>query len=262
MAKYHINPKTGNAGACRADNKCPFGGEDKHYASKSEARAAYEKTAETEVTSFIERKQIQIITEATWENWKTMPSGSQTKSYGNTSGFVAAPRYRGGKFLAYGQGYDTSVDGPGPEKFDTEDEASAFVVDSFNKFLVERYPNSEEAKKISASTSPAPVFEGKSSVRFYGNNSPADLAKAANRMNEIFSHNPQARIKLSDRWGSATGVKFIGYDEASKEYFLGKSRMRIVEKYNSSTDLKKIVKLAADETGYEDSEYDLQDWDA
>lgn len=260
MSKYHINPKTGNPGLCKADTKCPFGSEEQHYASKDEARAAYERTAQDEVTSFIEKKQIQIITEATWENWKNMPSGGQVKSYGNTKGFVVAPRHRGEKFLAYGQGYDPSV--AGPEQFDTEGEAAAFVAESFDKFIVERYPNSEEARRIYATApSPAPVFEGKSRIRFYGNTSPADLAKATHRVNEIFSHNPQARIKLADRWASAAGVKFIGYDADTKEYFIGKSRMRMVEKYDRSADLKKIVTLAAAETGYEDSEYDPRDWD-
>lgn len=42
MAKYHINPKTGNPGACSAkEGNCPFNAE--HFATKDEARAAYEK---------------------------------------------------------------------------------------------------------------------------------------------------------------------------------------------------------------------------
>ena len=44
MAKYHINPKTGNPGVCRAqEGKCPFGAADEHYSSPQEARLAYEK---------------------------------------------------------------------------------------------------------------------------------------------------------------------------------------------------------------------------
>lgn len=42
MAKYHINPKTGNPGLCKAKDNCPFGGADEHYSSKDVARAAYE----------------------------------------------------------------------------------------------------------------------------------------------------------------------------------------------------------------------------
>ena len=41
--RFHINPKTGEPGICHAQKNCPFGGEDAHFASKNEARAAYEK---------------------------------------------------------------------------------------------------------------------------------------------------------------------------------------------------------------------------
>lgn len=41
---YHINPKTGNPGVCRAKRSCPFGDlETEHYDSKEAAAAAYEK---------------------------------------------------------------------------------------------------------------------------------------------------------------------------------------------------------------------------
>ena len=43
MAKYHINPDTGNPGLCKAaGDNCPFGGDDAHYDSPEGARAAYE----------------------------------------------------------------------------------------------------------------------------------------------------------------------------------------------------------------------------
>ena len=42
MAKYHINPKTGEPGLCHAVKSCPFGGDDAHYSSKTEARQAFE----------------------------------------------------------------------------------------------------------------------------------------------------------------------------------------------------------------------------
>lgn len=41
MAKYHIN-YMGEPGICRAQFNCPFGGEQDHYGSKTEARDAYE----------------------------------------------------------------------------------------------------------------------------------------------------------------------------------------------------------------------------
>ena len=43
MAKYHINPETGNASKCGATFKCPFGDLDRdHYATAAEARKAFE----------------------------------------------------------------------------------------------------------------------------------------------------------------------------------------------------------------------------
>lgn len=43
MAKFHINPSTGNPGECSATVKdCPYGSPDEHYGSADEARAAYE----------------------------------------------------------------------------------------------------------------------------------------------------------------------------------------------------------------------------
>lgn len=43
MARYHINPRTGDPGACSARISCPFGNlESDHFDSKEDARAAYE----------------------------------------------------------------------------------------------------------------------------------------------------------------------------------------------------------------------------
>lgn len=47
MAKYHINPDTGNPGECSAKlGKCPYGTEVHHYESKEAARVGYEKLME------------------------------------------------------------------------------------------------------------------------------------------------------------------------------------------------------------------------
>lgn len=47
MAKYHINPETGNAGECSAKkDNCPFGADSEHYTTPEAAREAYEKTQE------------------------------------------------------------------------------------------------------------------------------------------------------------------------------------------------------------------------
>lgn len=48
MAKFHINPKTGEPGKCSADNgNCPFGSADQHYTSIDAARAAFEENNST-----------------------------------------------------------------------------------------------------------------------------------------------------------------------------------------------------------------------
>lgn len=46
MAKYHINPETGNPGVCRATVSCRFGDSDKHFDSKEDARQFYEREQE------------------------------------------------------------------------------------------------------------------------------------------------------------------------------------------------------------------------
>lgn len=45
MSKFHVNPKTGNPGICKAkeEENCPFAGLSEHYTTREEAQAAYEK---------------------------------------------------------------------------------------------------------------------------------------------------------------------------------------------------------------------------
>ena len=51
MARYHINPKTGKPGVCRATKSCPFGDmEADHYPSVAAAQAAFEEAMHTSVT--------------------------------------------------------------------------------------------------------------------------------------------------------------------------------------------------------------------
>lgn len=49
--KFHINPKTGNPSECHALVKCPFGGEDEHYDSITQARAAFEESQGSQIPS-------------------------------------------------------------------------------------------------------------------------------------------------------------------------------------------------------------------
>jgi hypothetical protein len=44
MAKYHVNPNTGNSGTCKSTKgKCPFGSEDEHFSTPEAANNAAEK---------------------------------------------------------------------------------------------------------------------------------------------------------------------------------------------------------------------------
>jgi len=46
MARYHIHPRTGDPGVCRAAKYCPFGDlEEDHFSTIEEARAAFERRA-------------------------------------------------------------------------------------------------------------------------------------------------------------------------------------------------------------------------
>lgn len=48
MARFHVNPVTGNAGQCKAFYDCPFGDQETgHYDTVDEARAAFESTQDT-----------------------------------------------------------------------------------------------------------------------------------------------------------------------------------------------------------------------
>ena len=45
MTKFHVNPKTGEAGVCRAKHKCRFGlSEQQHFASENAAREHFEQS--------------------------------------------------------------------------------------------------------------------------------------------------------------------------------------------------------------------------
>ena len=53
MARYHLNPETGDPGLCRARRgSCPYGGPAVHYGSAEEARVAYEAQQREQGDSF------------------------------------------------------------------------------------------------------------------------------------------------------------------------------------------------------------------
>lgn len=53
MAKFHVNPETGEASKCRATINCPFGSEDQHFESRARAQLVYE----TQMKSYEEFKE-------------------------------------------------------------------------------------------------------------------------------------------------------------------------------------------------------------
>lgn len=44
MARFHLNPETGEPGSCRARKHCPFGGEEIHFSDQKAARENFERT--------------------------------------------------------------------------------------------------------------------------------------------------------------------------------------------------------------------------
>lgn len=44
MARFHLNPETGEPGSCRARKHCPFGGDDIHFPDAKSARENFERT--------------------------------------------------------------------------------------------------------------------------------------------------------------------------------------------------------------------------
>lgn len=44
MARFHLNPETGEPGSCRARKNCPFGGDEIHFPDKNSARKNFERT--------------------------------------------------------------------------------------------------------------------------------------------------------------------------------------------------------------------------
>ena len=87
MARYHINPKTGNPGICRAKKSCPFGNiETEHFDSQEAARSAYEMTMASAA--------IPELTQEKFEKW--LQSGRKTNRGWVLSNYGNDFRYCGG----------------------------------------------------------------------------------------------------------------------------------------------------------------------
>lgn len=93
MAKYHINPKTGRAGQCHAeDGKCPHGANTPHHSTENEAREAYEKSQEHNL----------LNTVSVCEN-DAGASASFSKNYSKTESAVLSVFPPGEKFVYQGR---------------------------------------------------------------------------------------------------------------------------------------------------------------
>ena len=80
MSKFHVNPKTGNTGICRAKKDgCPFGSESEHFDNRVDAQKAYE-TKQDGFEQLLYRANLKpqktgiVSSEIPWEklNWKVV----------------------------------------------------------------------------------------------------------------------------------------------------------------------------------------------
>jgi hypothetical protein len=62
LAKFHINPITGNSGRCLALKKCRFGGDEEHYPSKESASFAYEAARYAETLTVLRKSAVELKT--------------------------------------------------------------------------------------------------------------------------------------------------------------------------------------------------------
>lgn len=85
MAKYHINPETGDPGECKAEIKCRFGSPEDHYTSPEAARKAFEerqplfpsKPSNESPAEVLDRARVMIPgSRLTAEIYSTLPKGS------------------------------------------------------------------------------------------------------------------------------------------------------------------------------------------
>jgi hypothetical protein len=95
MAKFHINPATGDPGECKAEIKCRFGSPEEHYTSPEAARKAFEQklplfpvkmTPETPA-QLMDRARVMVPGERVRENnYAELPAGTIILQVHNESG--------------------------------------------------------------------------------------------------------------------------------------------------------------------------------
>lgn len=120
MAKYHISPSTGRPNLCQATKKaCPLGGEDDHYSSKDEARAAYEQKQGSQVTPAVKKRRKRFTPPATLADVPTNPDFAHLESalaWAAREKKLVLAGYREGEQESEGDGYDEAPNSYGHRK--------------------------------------------------------------------------------------------------------------------------------------------------
>lgn len=131
MAKYHINPATGNPNVCRAQaGGCPFASADNHYDTKEDARTAYEASMDGSVVSFA--------------------GGARMDAHQSKSRFGVFPNTRVGGWQVIDNDYSGPIvagENSGVANFATLAQAQAFINSELEKD-VKRLPTSEHIEDL------------------------------------------------------------------------------------------------------------------
>lgn len=81
MAKFHVNPKTGVAGRCRAIFGCPFSDETEHFSTLEEATAAFEAANKHQTLTSIVTTRRPQISSSKLEEYKSLFSKSKEERH-------------------------------------------------------------------------------------------------------------------------------------------------------------------------------------
>jgi len=252
MAKYHINPTTGEPGQCKARKSCPFGDlENDHYTSAEAAREAFEALQESfpaAPASSGARESVDAM-EAALAELRNL-----------TNDRVVIERFTNRNLFQEGFVVGSKSEGYKPDFQKVRDElwsvGTPQLADDFEAYLRE-VDSPGQTKQVAEK----PNFDGLGKIRFYSSTDESGIKDVANRARNIFERKPYVKIGVADKAGGGTGVSNISYNPETKEYAFGKSRMRFNTELYSSKSLDDVVRYAADQEGYADSEYSPLDWD-
>jgi hypothetical protein len=124
MKRYHINPRTGNPGFCRAVQNCRFGGLGSHFETKEDARVDYELSQELlarvprapqEMFSRLEKevaRGVELLSSARTVDGSAFGSSEQTRAIAHweQSKFLIAHYVNKGETWADRRGYYTQLE--------------------------------------------------------------------------------------------------------------------------------------------------------